>query len=173
MVKNILAGLLMIALVLALMWASNARAAPVVGQPFSTPNAILCDEKSQIEDLIAGSKEANGAGLIPRYLKWKATQDAAGEPTCNIQPLQNALVKSVEDIGETLSPSGEKLHGYVVEITGTDDVSGWVLFGVKEATPSSDKTPAPAKLTPSPDLCEGRSASSYDEDTHIRNFWCS
>lgn len=128
---------LMIGATLALIWSGNARAAtPVMGQPFSTPNAILCDEKSQIEDLIAGSKEANGAGLIPRYLKWKATQDPAGEPTCNIQPLQNVTVKSVEDIGDVLSPSGEKLHGYVVELSGTDGVSGWVLFGVKEATPS-------------------------------------
>lgn len=128
---------LMIGATAALVYAGSARAAtPVMGQPFSTPNAILCDEKSQIEDLVAGSKEANGAGLIPRYLKWKATQDSAGEPTCNIQPLQNATVKSIEDIGNMLSPSGEKLHGYVVEISGTDDVSGWVLFGVKEATPS-------------------------------------
>lgn len=123
-----------------LIYANSAKAAvPKMGEPFSTPNAILCDERSQIKDLIAGSKEDNGAGLIPRYLKWKGTQDAAGEPTCNIQPLQNANVKSVEDIGQTLSPSGEKLHGYVVEITGTDDVSGWVLFGVKEAAPSGEE----------------------------------
>lgn len=138
MLRKILLGGAMVIGTIALVYAGSARAAPTVGQPFSTPNAILCDDKSQIEDLIAGSKEGNGAGLIPRYLKWKATQDAAGEPTCNIQPLQNAIVKSVEDIGETLSPSGEKLHGYVVEITGTDDVSGWVLFGVKEAAPSGN-----------------------------------
>lgn len=125
----------MIGFVAALIYAGSARAdTPVTGQPFSTPNGILCDEKSQIDDLIAGSKEDNGRGIIPRYKRWNETVDKAGEPTCMIQPIIQANVKSVEDIGETQGFDGSKVHGWIVEISGVDGAAGWLLYGEAQQT---------------------------------------
>jgi hypothetical protein len=117
-------------------WCSAHAETPQAGQPFSTPNGILCDERVQIDDLLAGAKEDDGKGIIPRYKKWNALIDKQGEPTCLIQPIINANVKSVEDIGETKGFDGAQVHGWVIEISGTDGETGFLLYG--EVVPGTD-----------------------------------
>lgn len=135
--KQLLIGAAMVTCTAVLICVGSARAEePVAGRPFSTPNGILCDERSQISEILEGAKVDNGKGIIPVFKKWNEILDKAGEPTCMIQPIIKAVVKSVEDIGESQGFDGTKVHGWVVEISGTDGETGYLLYG--EALPGTD-----------------------------------
>jgi hypothetical protein len=119
-----------------LIFAGAAHAEPVVGAPFFTTSSIICDDKSQVQELFDGSKKDNGKGLIEVYVKWHGVVDVRHEPTCNLQPLAGAIIKSVEDMGITQTPDEQTVRTWFVELGGTDGVTGWALYGEVEQSES-------------------------------------
>jgi hypothetical protein len=102
---------------------------PNVGDRMIAAKALICDTKDQVMDLYAAAKTDGGKGVVPKYLQYNGLIDKAGEPTCNMQPIIGSPVKSVEDLGVSRAYSGNSVHGWLIEITGADGASGWVLYG--------------------------------------------
>jgi hypothetical protein len=125
-----------------LIFAGSAHAEPVVGVPFFTRSSIVCDDKSQVQELFDGSKRDNGKGLIEVYVKWHDIIDAQHEPTCNMQPLAGVITKSVLDMGVTLTPDAVAVRTWFVELGGADGVTGWALYGEvqQQESPQSESS---------------------------------
>jgi len=104
---------------------------PNVGERMVARNAIICDTREQVMDLYAASKQDDGKAIIAKYREYNATIDKAGEPTCNIQAILGAPVKSVEDLGV----SHGSVHGWLVELLGSEGVTGWALYGEQVKLP--------------------------------------
>jgi hypothetical protein len=101
---------------------------PQAGQLLITSSAMICDTKEQVMELYFATKTDGGKDIIPKYLEYNGLLDEAGEPTCNRQPVLGSPVKSVEDLGMS-EYSGNGVHGWLIEITGQDGASAWVLYG--------------------------------------------
>lgn len=121
--------LTLVSLVGLLICADWAHAEPIAGLPFSTPASIVCDDRSQIQELFEASRRDNGTGVVEVYNKWHGVIDARQEPTCNLQPLIRAMIKSVEDKGMTRTPDAQNVHAWFVELGGADGATGWALYG--------------------------------------------
>jgi hypothetical protein len=106
-----------------------ALADPQVGHRLVAPSAIVCDTRDQVMDLFNGTKIDDGKGIIPKYLQYNEKKDDQGEPTCNLQPIVGPPIKSVQDLGDTKTYSGDVVHGWLIEIIGDGGKSGWVLYG--------------------------------------------
>jgi hypothetical protein len=104
---------------------------PNVGERMVASNAIICDTRDQVMDLYTASKQDDGKGIITKYHEYNALIDKAGEPTCNIQAVLGAPVKSVEDLGV----SHGSVHGWLVELQGAQGVTGWALYGEQVQLP--------------------------------------
>ena len=102
---------------------------PSIGDKMMADSAILCDAKEQVVDLYDAAKTHGGRGVAAKYQEYNRLIDKAGEPTCNVQPILGSPVRSVEDLGKAVGPSGRTVHGWLVEIAGPDGVTGWVLYG--------------------------------------------
>jgi hypothetical protein len=111
--------------------------APKVGDRMVVANVIVCDTKAQVLDLYAGTKTDGGKGIIPKYLEYNETRDKAGEPTCNMQAVVGAAIKSVQDLGISNGFSGNTVRGWLVEVEGDKGASGWVLYGEEIAPAAS------------------------------------
>ena len=99
---------------------------PGVGERMVASKAIICDTKEQVMDIYSASKQDDGKAIIAKYREYNATIDKAGEPTCNIQGIFGAPVKSVEDLG--VSHEGS-VHGWLIELLGSQGATGWALYG--------------------------------------------
>jgi hypothetical protein len=102
---------------------------PMVGGQAVVAAAIVCDTKEQIIELYQGTKVDDGKGIAPIYSKYRQMINKQGEPACNIQPLMGPVVKSVADLGVSNGYAGGVVHAWMVEIEGSNDASGWALYG--------------------------------------------
>jgi hypothetical protein len=125
-----------------LIFASSAHAEPIVGVPFSATALIVCDDKSQVQELFDGSKQDDGKGLIEVYNKWHDVVDAEHEPTCNLQPLAGAMIKSVEDVGVTQTPNAKYVHTWLIELGRRGGATDWALYGEvqQQESPKSESS---------------------------------
>lgn len=174
-----------VALVVMFFMALGAHAeVPTVGAMPGQEMAILCDTKAQIRSIVKAAQDnPGGTGMVEAYKALKALKDDAGEPTCTIMPVQGVEVTSVDDVGVFTNPDGGKYHGWLVGITGRAGQTGAFLHAESADAPVS-KDPSslhgdggttlrPPHAKAIKDLCDGRSASSFDQFTHTRLFYCS
>jgi len=97
---------------------------PVAGQLFVASSAIVCDTKEQVAELYSATKSDGVKGILEKYREYNGVRDKAGEPICNMQPILGSPIKSVEDLGTSNGFSDyTTVHGWLVEITGTDSSS--------------------------------------------------
>jgi hypothetical protein len=126
--RSLLSGLVFAATV-----ATAAFAAPpAVG--LQTFQGILCDTREQVQSLFDASKIDNGQGIIKVYLELNEQKDDKGEPACLLSPVR-AIVDAVVDLGTGFSYTGERIHGWAVQVHSGEN-TGWVLFGELEASNS-------------------------------------
>ena len=102
---------------------------PTVGERMVVNTAIVCDTREQVMDLFGGTKVDDGKGIVGVYLKYQAMKNSAGEPSCNIQPIEGPVVKTIEDLGETKGSSGNPVHTWLVELSGESGTIGFALYG--------------------------------------------
>ena len=100
-----------------------------VGQRVMAQSIIVCDTREQVKALYDAAKNQGGKGFAVKYRELNELIDKAGEPTCTVQPINGSAVKSVEDVGKAVSASGRTVHGWLLEILGSNGASGWALYG--------------------------------------------
>lgn len=101
---------------------------PDVGQKMMAERVFVCDTREQVKALYEAAKTDGGKSFAVKYRELNELLDKAGEPTCNVQAVTGSAVRSVEDVGKAVSPSGRTVHGWLIEIISSDGASGWVLY---------------------------------------------
>lgn len=128
MLKNLGCGLLMILFVLALVWASGARAETKVGDELALQGQIVCDTENQIQQVADIDRETKGKGVFDLVEQFSKIPDAKGEPTCNIQPV-DGIVLERKEVGRVWLPNGQEADGFLVHLKGESE-EFWIIQAV-------------------------------------------
>lgn len=129
MLRNIGVGLLMVAFVLALIWASGARAeATQVGDTLALEGQIVCDTENQVQQIADIDQKTKGQGVFELVEMFRQIPDAAGEPTCSIQRVEGVVMERKE-VGRVWMPDGEEADGFLVRLKGESE-EFWIIQAV-------------------------------------------
>lgn len=128
--KQLLIGAGMIAATALLIFAGSARAEPpkmddgVVSLPFKF---VVCENKSDLQAIVDAARKGD---VEEKFRELNAKFDDKGYSVCGFEAPQAIVFGDSEDVGELITASGERSHGWISHV-GNARIEFWLLWSEK------------------------------------------